>query len=259
MDNGQQLTDRVTQVIVEALKEAAGATGEQRLFRSGKLPGLLPGRTGLNAEAAERALREGLVERVRTETRGKTNIEWVRLTAKGVEFIHTHESPARALDELRVVLQATQEGMPGWLADLRRQVEEMARRLEDEVQGIARRLQHLTERVDEAMRRAELTVLRLTEEAKAILPWGQDAIQFLERRREGGLLNSCPLPELFETLQEKHPDLSLKAFQDGLVWLHDRTSVLRLLPFEGPFDDLPRPEFAIPHGARVCYHVARTW
>ena len=72
-----------------------------RLYKSGKLEGLFPGRAGANGDAAALALRDSLLEVVRTETKGKTTIEWVRLTPQGVEFLHEHQSPIRALNELR--------------------------------------------------------------------------------------------------------------------------------------------------------------
>ena len=62
------------------LKQCLADPAEQRLFKSGKLDGLFASRTGTNAEAASRALADGLLEVVRTETKGKTTTEWVRLT-----------------------------------------------------------------------------------------------------------------------------------------------------------------------------------
>src|SRR5439155_25136611 len=90
-DNGQRPTDRPTmdkvmETLLEALKQALAEGGEQRLYRSGKLPGLFAGRGGLNAEAAARAVRDGLLEVVRTESRGKVTTEWARLTPRGVAF-----------------------------------------------------------------------------------------------------------------------------------------------------------------------------
>src|SRR4051812_14640057 len=66
--DGRTLMDKVTQVLLDALKEALAHPGELRLYRSGKLPGVFASRVGLNAEAAARALKENLIE-VRSETR----------------------------------------------------------------------------------------------------------------------------------------------------------------------------------------------
>src|SRR6516164_11407505 len=107
-------TDKLTEVLIDALKQGLLRPGEHRLYKSGKLDGLFPARTGVSAEAAARALREGLIETARTETKGKTVIDWVRVTPKAVDFVHEHESPLRALEELRDELRATRERVPAW-------------------------------------------------------------------------------------------------------------------------------------------------
>src|SRR5262249_6417838 len=84
---GPMSTDRTQEVWLEALKPALSAQGEQRLFKSGKLPGLFPSRTSLNADVAAHALREGLLEVVRAETKGKSTTEWVKITPKGIDLV----------------------------------------------------------------------------------------------------------------------------------------------------------------------------
>ncbi len=246
--------DKVQQILIESLRQAAGEPAEQRLYRSGKLPGIFPGRTGASHEAATQALREQLVEVVRTETKGKTTVEWARVTPKGVEFLHSHESPVRALDELRAALQATREGVPAWVAEIRARLEALAGRLTEEVQAVMRRLDVLSQRVAEALQRAGHGT-GLPEQAVASLPWGPDAVGYLERRKAGGVQNDCPMPELFAALKEKHPELLVKDFHAGLRRLHDRGAV-RLVPFADN-GALPEPEYALLDGAAVYYHVAR--
>src|SRR5438552_16959713 len=97
--------DKVTEILLDALKLALAEPGEQRLFKSGKFAGLFAGRVGVNAEAAAQALRDGLLEVVRTESKGKTTTEWVRITPRAVEFLHQQESPVQALRGLRTVSQ----------------------------------------------------------------------------------------------------------------------------------------------------------
>jgi hypothetical protein len=247
--------DKVMQILLDALRQAAEEPAEQRLYRSGKLAGLFPGRTGANAEAAARALRDGLLEVVRTETKGKTTVEWARLTPKGVEFLHGHESPVRALDELRAALEVTREGVPAWVADLRRQLEALGARLEEEVQKVTRRLDALGRRVGEALERAQGLGPRLPQEVAAAVPWGPEAVGYLERRRAGGVANDCPMPELFAAVREKQPELLLKDFHAGLKKLHDR-GLVRLVPFEGN-GALLEPECALLDGSAVYYHVTR--
>jgi len=46
------------------------------------------------------------------------------------------------------------------------------------------------------------------------------------------------------------------AFHDGLRRLQDQR-VIRLLPFAGPPDELPQPEYALLDGATFMYYAAR--
>src|SRR5262245_5388679 len=149
---GCPMADATTDIIVAALKRALAEPGEQRLFKSGKLAGLFPGRSGASAEAAIRALREGLIETVRTETRGKTVVEWARATPRGVAFLHAHESPRAVLRELLDALRTAQTGAPLWLEGMRREWDEFADRLGAQLQQYLRQLDALKARVEEGLR-----------------------------------------------------------------------------------------------------------
>src|SRR6516164_6948424 len=61
--------DKTTQTLIDALKQGMAEPGEHRLYKSGKLAGLFPGRTGAHIEAARQALRDGFLEVVRSETK----------------------------------------------------------------------------------------------------------------------------------------------------------------------------------------------
>ncbi|MCI0700366.1 MAG: hypothetical protein L0241_04730, partial [Planctomycetia bacterium] len=113
---------RRTELLVDALKVALATPGEHRLFRSGKLAGLFPSRGGLSSEAALFALRESLLETVRTETKGKLVIEWVTATPKAVGFVHENDSPRSILRELKSVLHATRTGIPEWMSEAKEEV-----------------------------------------------------------------------------------------------------------------------------------------
>jgi hypothetical protein len=245
--------DKVTAALIEALKQALREPGEQRLFRSGKLSGVFAGRTTVTAEAAARALREGLLEAVRTEIKGKTAVEWVRVTPAGVGFLHEHESPLHALQELRNELRLTQEGLPAWLAEMRKSLEILGARLTEEAQAIAHRLEALSQRVNEVLERA--VTPQVSEEAARVVPWVGEALGYLDRRRGGGVTAPCPLSELFLAIQGAKGELTLADFHTGLRRLSDR-GVLRLLPHDDP-SGLPEPEYALLDGAvTYCYVMA---
>lgn len=248
------MADKVTETLVEALKQAL-ADGEQRLYRSGKLPGLFPGRGSTNGEAATRALRDGLLEVVRTENRGKTEFEWARITPRGIEFLHDNQSPIRVLEELRETLEMTREGMPVWVTQMQQELRNIGVKLAEDVQRLNQRLDALQLRVEEALRRVDLRKVAASNGVPSI-PWAQEALAYLDIRRSAGKLGNCALPELFAALRAQHPALSIPAFLDGLRKLHDRRA-LQLLPFHGAPQELPEPEYALLEGATLMYYVTR--
>lgn len=247
--------DKVKEILLEALRQGAAAGGEQRLYRSGKLPGLFSGRTSLNAEIASQAVRDGLLEMLRTETKGKTTTEWVKVTQQGTAFLLEHESPLHALEELKAALQVHQQGLPAWLGEIRQSLETLAQRVVQDVTAMGQRLDALAERVTEAIKRADKLGPQLPEGAAAALPWAHDAVGYLDKRQASGLGEKCALSELFAALQHKEEALTIKDFHVGLRRLHDR-GVLRLLPYDGP-DGPPEPEYALLDGAAMYYFAAR--
>jgi len=247
-------TDKVTEALLEALKRGLAQPGEHRLYRSGKLDGLFPGRTGAAAEAAARALREGLIETVRTETKGKTVIDWVRVTPKAVDFLHEHESPLRALEELREELRATKEGVPAWSEEVRRTLAALGEKLVEDSARLLRRVEALSERVEEALRRLALLGPHLPEGVARAVPWAEEALTYLERRRAGGAPGPCPLPELFAAMAGSQTEFTIARFHDGLRRLHERR-LLHLLPATAADGDVPPAEYALFDGVNVYYYV----
>jgi hypothetical protein len=251
---GQKM-DRVTALLVDALKQALAQPAGRRLYKAGKLDGLFPGRGGASGDAAARALCEGLLEFVRTETRGKTVIDWVRLTPAGVEFLHQHESVVRALDELRTTLRLNQQALPSWLAELRCSLRSLDERLAADVDRWHDRLEGLSRRVEDTLRRIEQATPPLPADVLEAHPWAIDAVNYLDRRKGSGVPDDCPLPELFAALRRENSQLSIAGFHEGLKRLHQRHA-LRLRPANG-LQEMPQPEFALLEGDAVLYYAAR--
>jgi hypothetical protein len=248
--------DKVGETLLAVLKTAAAEPGEQRLFRSGKLSGLFPSRSGISAEAAAQALRDGLLEVVRTEVRGKTAVEWVRITPRAVDYLHDHESPVRALDELRAALRTVRERVPAWQAEIRATLDALNTRLAEDSRRLVQTVEALSRRVEDTLKRLDDLRPALPDTLAGTIPWAVEALAYLDRRRNGATAGPCPLPELFESMAERQPDLSVSVFHDGLRRLHDE-KVLQLLPLTSGAEELARPEFALLHKATVFYHVAR--
>ncbi|HEX4606674.1 MAG TPA: hypothetical protein VH092_00565 [Urbifossiella sp.] len=240
------------EVLLAALKAALAAPGEHRLFRSGKLPGLFPTRVGDAADAALGALKDGLLETTRTETRGKIVTEWVAATPKAAAFVHEHDSPKAALRELRDVLAITRSGVPAWLDEARQEVAQLSARFEAHATALLRRLDDLADRVDAAIRRSELKAPDVARPVAGVVPWAADALTYLDRRRAGGNRSACPLPELFTAVRGRFPELALPAFHDGLRRLHD-VRALQLAPAA----EMPEPEHALLADGALMYVAHR--
>lgn len=250
------MSDKVTEALVEALRQAAAEAGEQRLFRAGKLSGLFASRAGVSGGAADRALKDGLLEVVRTENRGKATAEWVRITPRGIGFLHEHESPLQALEALQGTLRASRDGLPGWLAEMRQELTDLSARLSESARAWTERLQAMSERLDDAIRRAETAKLNGGNGSAHGVPWALEALSYLDRRADQGRPGECPLPELYAAVRDRHTDLTVGGFHDGLRRLSNR-GVVRLLPHNGPAAALAEPEHALLDGPVILYYAAR--
>jgi hypothetical protein len=178
----------------------------------------------------------------------------VRLTPAGVDFLHQHESPVHALEELRTTLRLNQEAVPLWLAQMRASLQALDERLAADAAGWQERLEGLARRVDETLRRIELQTPPLPEDLARTYPWAVDALNYLDRRKSGGAPGDCALPELFAAVCRAHAGLSIRTFHEGLRRLHERHA-LRLKPAGA--EVLAEPEFALLDGDAVLYWAGR--
>ncbi|MBY0458896.1 MAG: hypothetical protein K2V38_16280 [Gemmataceae bacterium] len=238
--------------LLEALKTALHAPGEHRLFQSGKLAGLFPSRAGLSAEAAAHALREGLLETVRTEVRGKVVTEWVCATPKAVGFLHDHDSAKSILRELKDVLRSAGAGVPAFLAEARADFSRFAAGFEARASELLARLDDLAKRCESTLRRMEAAGPILPNATQRLVPWAVAALEYLDQRAQSGASGECPLPELFHAVQATFPPLELPAFHDGIRRLHDLRAV-RLVPTAAT----PEPEYAVVVDSKLMYAVSR--
>lgn len=248
------LSEKQTELVLDALKAALAAPGEHRLFRWGKLSGLFPSRSGPSGGAATAAVRDGLLATVRTETKGKLVVEWVRVTPAGVAFVDERDSPKAVLRELRDLLGQTRAGVPAWMEQARQDVALASDRFERRAGELLARLGSLAERVEAALRRAETASPTLPEPMARLVPWGMSALEYLDRRASAGAAGECPLPELFQAVTATAPDLSLPAFQDGLRRLAE-TRAVRLTA--GDPAAITEPEFAFVADGKLVWAVGR--
>lgn len=207
--------------LLEGLRAALAEPAEQRLYRAGKLAGLFPSKVGAAGEAAQEALSLGYVQLTRIEAKGRSTIEWVRLTPAGLEFLHRHDSPQAVLGTLQDTLRLARTGVPVFLEQMRVDLELLGNRWGQQLTDVVRRLDALAERVDLALRRFEAAGPGLAGELAALVPWGEEALAYLDHRRGAGRPDPCGLAELFSAVCRTRPALSIREFHDGLRRLSD--------------------------------------
>lgn len=237
--------------LLEALKAAAQHGSEIRLYRRAKQPGLFDTR---DRPIADDAVRDGLIEIVRIETVGKSAVEWVRVTKAGLDLLLQSESPARALEELRAVLQLNEAGIPIWLADMQNRLDTLTNQFVAEVVQIKAQLDQLAKRTSEAITQIEQAQAS-AQPAPSSIAWAQDALVVLEERTHVGQGDRCSLRDLFAALQETHVALTIREYHQGLKRLQEG-GLLTLLP-DVPNGEAPGPEYALLDAGTVYYYVER--
>lgn len=242
-------------LLLEALKTALADPREHRLFASGKLPGLFRSRFGPPAEAALFAIKEGLFETSRTEAKGRLIVEWVRATPKGVGFVHDHDSPKAVLNDLKRLIGETRGGIPVWMADVRTEIARLSHQFEERTRDLTTRLDELTRRVDAALRRIDAGP-RLSETVVRLVPWGETALEYLDRRSAAGARGPCSLAELFDAVRQTVPALAVPEFHTGLRRLSD-TRAVRLSGETSHPGLRTDPEYAMLVGSELCSFVSR--
>ena len=239
--------------LIAALRIAISAREEQPLVRAPKQPGLFASRTGTAGEAVHWAVRDGLLTITRTESKGKAETEWAKITPRGVQYLAQHESPREVLLQLTELLQSHASGLPRWLTDLQAQMHGMQRRLQDFLDQFTAELQLLSFRVTEALKRTEPAVPPTT--VPSLVPWQLDLLELLrlEAAADGG---PVLLHQLFTELKANHPELTVPTYHEGLLRLRDRGS-LKLVAWAGDMASLPEPEFALLEEGRIHYALQK--
>lgn len=247
---------RMQELLLEALRSALAEPAELRLYRAGRNAGLFALRTGAYAEAAAEALRRGFLEIVRSDNKGKLAIDWVRISPRGVEYLHQHDSPKVVLRQLKELLDRSRTGVPDWLSALLGQLETLGSNFATGLTRYMAQMDALSARVEAALRRLEGDAVRRVE-GKNPLEWAEDALRYLDIRglesADGG---PCPLGELYRSVADIVPGLSVRHFHDGLRRLHDRRAIV-LIPWAGPLGTIPEPEYTLFDGSRAICHASR--
>jgi len=234
------LADKSTPLVLEALGRAAADPEGLPLHGGKSAPGLFAGSPAAK-QAAQRCKDEGLLRSVRTETRGKTAVEFCAITQKGLTFLLSQVSPKQVLEDFIRTLDARR----GQIDQLR----DVASRIRESLDGL-----HAT---------ATIVLSKIATPAPVGLESSRNGSEsfsnlitaHLARWHESGQSGDRPLPELFRQVKQASPQLTIGDFHDVLRKLHEHERIY-LHPWTGPLHELPEPAIALMIGHEIAYYAS---
>lgn len=229
------MADRSAQLLLEGLSRLAGQSAPLPLL--GK-DAIFPA-TAAGKEAARLCKDQNLITVVRTEGRGKSSVEYCRITPQGMEFLTAQQSPRQALENLVDTLEARQDQLDSLVSGARQSREEL-KELRTFAEVVLRKLEQASVAPPPpAMPQQQLPAAILTH---------------LDMWQAAEALDDFPLPELYERVNHVSPT-TIGQFHDALRELLQQHK-LYLHPWTGPLYALPQPQFALLVGHQVAYYAS---
>ena len=235
------MADKPTQLVLAALSRAVAEPGGLPLFGGKSTPGLFAA-TAAGRQAAQRCQDEGYLQLVRSDTKGKSTIDYYTLSDKGLNHLLSQASPRQLLEDLVRALEARQVQAADLLA--------VARQMQATLDGLKASAEQVLRQVPPAAADADGTAAAPADEG-----WKEDALAFLSSWHASGASEDCPLPELFRQARQAEPALSIGRFHDGLRQLHDGEQIY-LHPWTGPLYAIPEPPLALLVGHEIAYYAS---
>ncbi len=231
------MADTAHALVFEGLTHAATAPAGLPLYAPRSGPGLFAA-TAAGKAAAQRCKDEGLLQVLRSETRGKVSHEVCGITEKGLVFLLQHGNPRPVLEAFVAALGARQGALETIL--------DAVRQSQHDLDGLRAGALKVMERLAAA---PPISGPSGGQEVAAAIR-GQ-----LTQWHEAGLLGDCPLPELFYRLRSSFPQLTVGQFHDQLRLLYEAQEIY-LHPWTGPLYDLPEPAVALLVGHEIAYYAS---
>jgi len=254
------MADKSTQLILDALSQAAADPAGVPLHGSKAAPGLFAA-TAPAKQAAQRCKDEGYLRVVRTESKGKNVYEVCAITEKGLAYLLSQVSAKQVLEDFVRALEARQAQVGDLVA--------AARQAQASLDG----LRATVETVLHAVGTGQPTVA--SKNGKAPAPgeaagrahgspgetpaadtWTAAVLSHLTQWQASGASEDCPLPDLYRHARTAAPALTVGQFHDGLRRLHDQEQIY-LHPWTGPLYDIPEPPYALLIGHDIAYYASR--
>ena len=232
------LADKSTSLILEALSRAAAEPDGLHLHATKGVTGLFPASPAAR-QAAQRCKDEGLLQSVRTETRGKSVAEVCAITEKGLAYLLAQASPKQVIEDFIRALDARQ----GQLSSIVDSVRRMQNSL-DSIRAAAEKLASIGP--------CPVGPAPSTNGLGSCLG---ELVGHLTRWLHAGANSDCPLPDLYRHAVKSANHLSIGEFHDGLRKLHEEKRIY-LHPWTGPLSDLPEPSLALLVGHEIAFYAS---
>ena len=273
------MSNKSSEIIITALRRAAVEPAGLPLHGGHRQSLFAASVSG--KKAAQLCKSEGLLQTLRTESRGRSLREICAITEKGLAYLLHQVSPKHVLEDLVQALhfQQAQVGdllatARGWQANLdacKTLVEQVVR------QGIksswaAGNGNGKTDRArGDQMNHAESLGFAPAASSEPLDPAGakpksaerdseapisslrEPILSQLRLWRESSAAGDCPLPELFQRVEQNR--FTIGQFHDQLRLLHEQ-ELIYLHPWTGPLPEIPEPAIAFLVGHGIAYYAS---
>lgn len=269
------------QLALEVLARLLGDPASKVLHGSKSAPGVFAGGSAAEKAAARVCLDNRWLEATgEVAGKGKTKKELYRITPAGLQAVLQRSDSSTLLQGLTESLKmlaagtngiphAVAEGVAGLVrqldnlkADVQKTVADALRPVEAtrttlqvlqaNIAGVLEKMKPID--LDELTRK--LAAGRQTS-APAAVPaddWGQEVVRLVTEQKQRHAFQRLTLPQLFERVRARRPDLTLGQFHDGLRRLQDDKRI-RLSPYTQALATIDDPRTALFLDREVKYYV----
>ena len=265
------MADKFTPLILDALTRAAAEPAGVPLFASKTAPGLFPASTA-GKPAAKKAVDDGLLEVLRTESRGKAQAEICIPSKAGMQFLLAEASPKQVLEDLVRILEERRTEVRELLANAARMAVGLERLAEVVGNVLPKVEQHQyrcpapstnghrdSHPIPDEAPMAELLPMPQRATIAVMEPIDDLAEVILARLADWTAsepsARDCPLPDLFRSLSMRDEPPTIGQFHDCLRTLHEQRGIY-LHPWTGPLYALPEPQLALLVGHEVAFYAS---
>jgi hypothetical protein len=245
------VVDKSSQMVLNALSRAVADPLGLPLHGTRTSPGLFPA-TASGKLAAQRCQDEGFLQRLPSTADESRPGAWA-VTERGLDHLLGQLSPRQVLEDFVRAVEARQAQADELLSAARR-LHATLDALKAGVDKVLPLLPALCRNGDGPLANLFRSFTSSTPEPTPTPP-DDVVVHQLERWKQSGTSEDCPLPELYRRVSAASAGLSLGAFHDALRRLHDAGRVY-LHPWPGPLYDLPEPPCALLVGHVVAYYAS---